>query len=167
MKGALIDATKPEQSKWRNIIDEIADEYHVKQILHITKMNIFKTLMQKEIKEKINENIENEAVAKTKVKHLRELRQDAKLCITPEYMDQLTRKQCNTILKTRASMIMDQVNNKKGNDNDLNCRFCRMEPETQGNILQENPEIGNTIGKCKYESIFKDEINFLKDSPSK
>ena len=36
------------------------------------------------------------------------------------------------------------------------------EPETQVHILQECPEIGNTIGKCNYESIFKDDIKLLK-----
>ena len=35
---ALIkDATKQDQSSWRNMIDEIADEYHVKEIMGITK----------------------------------------------------------------------------------------------------------------------------------
>ena len=56
---ALIkDATKPEQSKWRNMIDDIADKYHVKEIKPITKTNTRKTLIQKEIGVKINENIE-------------------------------------------------------------------------------------------------------------
>ena len=64
---ALIkDATKQEQSSWRNMIDEIADEYHVKEIMGITKKNTLKTLIQKEIEAKINENIENEAEAKNK-----------------------------------------------------------------------------------------------------
>ena len=112
---ALIkDATKQGQSSWSNMIDEIADEYHVKEIMGITKKNTLKTLIQKEIEAKINENIENEAEAKTKVKHWRTLRQDAKVGIRPKYMDQLTRKQCNAILKTRASMIMAKANCKKG-----------------------------------------------------
>ena len=135
---ALIkDATKQEQSSWRNMIDEIADEYHVKEIMGITKKKTLKTLIQKEIEAKINENLENEAEAKTKVKHWRVRRQDAKVGIRPKYMDQLTRKQCNAILKTRASMITAKANYKKGQDNNLDCRFCRMEPETQIHILQE------------------------------
>ena len=52
-------------------------------------------------------------------------------------------------------MIMVKAR-KKGNDNNLNGRFCRMGPETKEHILQECSEIGNTIGKCNYESIFKD-----------
>ena len=61
-------------------------------------------------------------------------------------------------------MIMVKANYKKGNDNNLDCRFCRTEPETQVHILQECPEIGNTIGKCNYESIFKDDIKLLKEN---
>ena len=44
----------------------------------ITKKKTLKTLIQKEIEAKINENIENEAEAKTKVKHWRVRREDAK-----------------------------------------------------------------------------------------
>ena len=37
-EDALIkDATKSEQSSWRNMIDEIADKYHVKEIVYITQ----------------------------------------------------------------------------------------------------------------------------------
>ena len=61
-------------------------------------------------------------------------------------------------------MIMAKENYKKGQDNNLDCRFCRMESETQIHILQECPEIGNTIGKCNYESIFKDDIKLLKEN---
>ena len=49
----IIDATKSYQSSWRNMIDEIADKYYVKEIMGITKKNI-KTLIQKEIEAKIN-----------------------------------------------------------------------------------------------------------------
>ena len=90
----------------------------------ITKKNIFKTLIQKEIEAKLNENKEKEAEAKTKMKHWRVRKQNAKVGIRPKYMDQLTRKQCNAILETRASMIMVKANYKKGNDNNLDCRIA-------------------------------------------
>ena len=61
-------------------------------------------------------------------------------------------------------MIMAKANYKKGQDNNLDCRLCRMGPETQIHILQECPEIGNTIGKCSYESIFKDDTKLLKEN---
>ena len=61
-------------------------------------------------------------------------------------------------------MIMAKANYKEGNNNNLDCRFCRMEPETQIHILQECPEIGNTIGKCNYESMFEDDIKLLEEN---
>ena len=36
-EAPIIDATKQDQSSWRNMIDEIAVEYHVKEIMGITK----------------------------------------------------------------------------------------------------------------------------------
>ena len=77
---------------------------------------------------------------------------------------QLARKQCNAILKTMASMVMVKANYKKGNDNIIACRFCRMEPETQVHILQECQEVRKTLGKCNYESIFKDDAKLLKEN---
>ena len=71
------------------------------------------TLIQKEIEAKVNNSIENEAGAKTKVKHWRERKQDAKVGFRPKHMDQLTGKQCNAILTTRTSMIMVKANYKK------------------------------------------------------
>ena len=70
-EAQIKDATKQDQSSWKNMIDEIADKYHVKETMGITKKNIHKTLIQKEIEAKINRNIENETEAKTKVKHWR------------------------------------------------------------------------------------------------
>ena len=61
-------------------------------------------------------------------------------------------------------MIMVKTNSKKGNDNNLDCRFCRMGPETQVHVLQECPEIGSTVGNCNYESIFKDDVKLLKEN---
>ena len=43
------------------------------------------------------------------------------------------------------SMIMVKANYKEGNDNNLDRRFCGMEPETNKHILQECPEVGNAI----------------------
>ena len=55
---SIKNATKAALSIWRNMINEIAEEYHVKETMPITN------LIQKEIKAKINENIENEAEVK-------------------------------------------------------------------------------------------------------
>ena len=42
--------------------------------------------------------------------------------------------------------------------------FCRVETENQEYILQECPNMGKNITKCHHESIFKDEINSMKEN---
>ena len=51
-------------------------------------------------------------------------------------MNKLTRKQCNGIIKTRASMLSVKTNHKKSNGSNLVCRFCSETEETQEHILQ-------------------------------
>ena len=157
------DATIANKSTWRKMIDEKAEDLHIKDVMTVTKKNPLKALIQKEIEAKINEQIDNEAELKTKVKHWRERRQTTKIGVRPEYMDKLNRKQCNAIIKARASMIKAKSNYKKGNETNLNCRFCKKDKETQEHILQNCPEMAKTVGKCEYENIMRDDVKTLRE----
>ena len=160
-----IDEMKSDANKstWRKMIDEKAEDLHIKDVMTVTKKNPLKVLIQKEIEAKINEQIDNEAELKTKVKHWRERRQTTKIGVRPEYMDKLNRKQCNAIMKARASMIKVKSNYKKGNETNLNCRFCKKDKETQEHILQNCPEMAKIVGKCEYENIFRDDVKTLRE----
>ena len=78
-------------------------------------------------------------------------------------MDKLNRKQCNAILRVRASMLMTKSNYKKIHETNLLCRFCKKSEETQEHILQDCPKIDRTMGKIEYNKIFEDEIGPLKE----
>ena len=82
------------------------------------KKNPLKALTQKEIDAKIIENIDNEAEEKSQVKHWCERAQIAKIEVRPKYMDRLTRKHCNVIIKARVSMVMVKRNGRKGQRNE-------------------------------------------------
>ena len=57
-----------------------------------------------------------------------------------KYMSTLTRKQSSLIFKARTMMIKVKSNYKNG-FNDLNCRFCKNEEETQLHILEICPDL--------------------------
>ena len=111
----------------------------------------------------ILEEIENEAEHKSKIKHWRERKVDLKIGIRPDYMNKLTRKQCNAIIKTRASMLSVKTNHKKSNGPNLACRFCSETEETQEHILQTCQKVGKRATKLKYEDIFKEDVGKLKE----
>ena len=130
------DATKTNQSLWRKKIDETIDKLHLKEVMPTTSKNSLKRIIQDEINSIILEEIEDEAEHKSKIKHWRERKVDPKIGIRPDYMNKLTRKQCNAIIKTRASMLSVKTNHKKSNGLNLACRFCSETEETQEHILQ-------------------------------
>ena len=78
-------------------------------------------------------------------------------------MNKLTRKQCNAIIKTRASMLSVKTNHKKSNESNLVCRFCSETEETQEPILQTCQKVGKRATKIKYEDVFKEEASKLNE----
>ena len=109
-----------------------AEELHLTDVLSITNKNSLKRLIQEEISTKILDDIENETLNKTKVKHWKERKENIQVGKRPAYMDKLTRKQCKAIIKTRALMLAVKTNFKRANETDPVYRFCAKEKETQG-----------------------------------
>ena len=129
----------------------------------IVSKNSLKHLIQDEINSLILGEIDNEAEHKSKVKHWRERKINLKIGIRPDYMNKLTRKQCNAIIKTRASMLSVKTNHKKSNESNLVCRFCSETKETQEHILQTCQKVGKRATKIKYEDVSKEEASKLKE----
>ena len=78
-------------------------------------------------------------------------------------MNKLTRKQCNAIIKTRASMLSVKTNHKKSNESNLVCKFWSETEETQEHTLQTCQKVGIRVTKIKYEDVFKEEASKLKE----
>ena len=165
LKGeALIkDATSPKNSEWRKEIDRIAEEFNVKDQMTVLTKTSLKKHLHEEIKTKFMDHIENEYVEKTKIKHWKDLKTDITSGKRPLYMEKLNRKECSAIIRTRASMLPVKNNFKKGCKNDLLCRFCKKETETQEHILQTCPEIRERCGQTiEYKEIFQENVEELK-----
>ena len=106
---------------------------------------------------------ERETEEKTQIKHWREMKTNIKVGKRPQYMEKLIRKQCNAILKARASMLPVKNNFKNGCKKDTQCRYCNTEVETQEHILQKKcPEINRKMGHISYNRIFQEEVDELE-----
>ena len=162
-ESQIKDATKTTHSTWRENVEKNAEEFHLKDVLSITNKNSLKRLIQDEISTKILDNIENETSNKTKVKHWKERKKNILVGKRPDYMDKLTRKQCNAIIKTRSSMLAAKANFKRANETDPVCRFCVKEKETQEHVLQHCPKVENRTTTIEYQDIFKENIARLKE----
>ena len=160
---ALIkDATQPETSTWRKHIEDIAKELNVYEQMTILSKEALKTQIIKEIESKIQVELENEAEQKTKVGHWRQWKKEIKIGVRPKYMDKLSRKQCNAIIRTRASMLMVKANYKTEYGPNLSCRLWDRQKETQQHILQDCPGIERPHGKIEYRRIFEEDPDTLK-----
>ena len=160
---ALIkDATQPETSTWRKHIEDIPKELNIYEQRTILSKEALKTQIIKEVESKIRVELENEAEQKTKVGHWRQWKKEIKIGVRPKYMDKLSRKQCNAIIRTRASMMMVKANYKTEYGPNLSCRLCDQQKETQQHILQDCLGIERPHGKIEYIRIFEEDPDTLK-----
>ena len=156
------DATNHENSTWGAHIAEIAKELHVYEQMPNLSKDALKKQIEKEIETKILEEIATEAEKKTKVNHWKKWKKVTKVGQRPKYMDKLSRKQCNAVLRARASMLMVKENYKTGQENTNLCRFCKENKETQEHIIQECTKIKTMSGTISYEKIFEENTETLK-----
>ncbi len=152
-EGKLIkDITS--QGPWKEEIDQLIEVYHIKD--DATK-NEAKYMIEQQITSQIIEEINIEALTKSKLKHWKDNTTKITPGKRPQYMNQLTRKQCTAIVKTRSRMLPVKENHKGSHTNTM-CRWCANTTETQQHILETCPATMEiTEGKLKYEDIFKEE----------
>ena len=77
-------------------------------------------------------------------------------------MDKLSRKQCNAVLRAKASMLMVKENYQTGQKTIKLYRFCNEDKKPQEYIIKECTEIKRTIGKISYKKEFEENTETLK-----
>jgi len=162
-KPLIKEVTEKEGSSWRQQVDSLAEEFHVKEIMPVMSKGSLSKTLQIEIDTKFMVDIEKEAEAKTKIKHWREMRKEITETKRPQYMDKMNRKQCNAILRARSSMLQAKCNFKKSNE-DIACRFCKKTEETQKHLIQKCPVIRKNVGHIPYENLFTEDVESLEKS---
>ena len=162
-ESLIKDATQAKTSTWRKHVIDLAKELYIYDQMAILSKETLKHRILKEIETKILEEIHNEAETKTKIYHWKQRKKEIKVGTRPKYMDKLNRKQCNAILRARASMLMVKENYKKQYENNLLCRFCENHNETQEHILQDCTKIKRSKEKITYSKIFEEDTEPLRE----
>ena len=131
---------------------------------------------KQQAKTKINENISTtfkrklntDSQDKSKVQHLLNGTGDWKPTNRKHYLNKLTRNEASTIFKTRTRMIETKSNYKNKYKNNMTCRACGQEEETQNHILQGcNALHQNNENKVNQDDFFTNDITHLKQTAKK
>ena len=157
-KGPSLNKTETthKNSQWRERTIEILAEYKLsEENLSISKNGLSKVLDTLN-KENVYQEMKNEASSKTKIRHWMENKENNKGEQRPKYMEKLSRKQCNAIIRTRSSMLPIKTNLKATFKDDLTCRLCGNQDEDQKHVLTECTKNPEKI-EIPYEDLFKDD----------
>ena len=149
-------------------------DWKIKTQQQMTNMNILiDNLMsdkqkKKEISKKINKHCQTKMIKakdkKSKFKHLTKDDENYKF-ERKIYMNKLNRLDVSTIFQTRTRMLKVKANYKKMYKNEVVCRACKSEIETQKHVLQHCDALHDTNDtRISYEKIFEEnDMKVLKE----
>ena len=120
-----------------------------------------KAITKEKIKKLFKKKLETTSKNKSKMEYYLEGKKEWKPQKRANYMQELTRNQVSTIFKTRARMIKVKANYKNGNEN-LVCRLCKKEQETQQHILEECEIINQKVEKATKDMVFDENVDELR-----
>ena len=133
-------ATSDEESLWKTLVETSCEKLQIWPAELIDDKWIVKSKVKEKAHEYFKNTLENDAREKSKVQFLLNSKDQWKPGNRAPYLNKLTRKDCNTIFRTRTRMI-DVKNNFRSKYPNLSCRACKNEPETQEHVLNECPTI--------------------------
>ena len=165
-----IKQTWNNSKRWKQRIDKINKKYNI-NISEIETKKMSKKWKQEFLKVKIlkttKTEIEDRNIEKNKTKYLLKGTNKWEPGKRAQYLELLTRKECNAIFSARTRMI--NVNGNYHNRNtDPTCRACGNKTETQEHILEECPALmDEQNGKITATDIFETKIGKLKSTANK
>ena len=115
--------TQGNNSTWKEKTIKIMNELKISEETSRDTKPTLKKELETGIAEHIKRTVENEALAKSKVREWALRRADATAGKRPEHMNKLSRKQCSAIVKLRSRMIPAKANHKNQHKDTI-CRFC-------------------------------------------
>ena len=158
-----IKQTWNNSKRWKHHIDKINKKYNI-NISEIETKKMSKKWKQEYLKVKIlkTTKTENRNMEKTKTKYLLKGTNKWEPGKRAQYLELLTRKECNAIFSARTRMM--NVNGNYHNRNtDPTCRACGNKTETQEHILEEYPALmDDKKEKITATDIFETKIGKLK-----
>ena len=156
---ALLQRTDP--SSWAEENRTHAERIGLDENALTTKKQISKREITNKIKVAFKEEIEGKGRDKSKVKFLLEGKNKWDPGHQPEYMKTLTRNEVSTIFKARTRML-DVKANYKNKYQDLQCRLCGKEDETQEHVLAKCEKTKQTKHQVPTEDIFTEDPEKLR-----
>ena len=133
-----------------------------------------KNKVRKKIQDHFKEKINEASTQKSKVKYLLEGIKEWNPGKRAQYMNQLTRKQVSRIFKARSRMIKVKSNfrshfeNRRNGHNDIKCRACNLDDETQNHIFNECKDIHrNEMLKTEENEYFSENTDIVRKAAKK
>ena len=151
---ALLQRTDP--SSWAEENRAQAERIGLDKITLTTNKQTGKREITNKIKPAFKEDIERKGRDKSKVKFLIDGKNKWNPGHQPKYMKTLTRNEVSTIFKARTRML-DVKANYKNKYQDLQCRLCGKEDETQEHVLAKCEKTEQTKHQVHTEDIFTED----------
>ena len=151
---------------WIKKTEEAERDMNMEYITYMSKKDA-KKQVQENIYNKFKETLHEQGANKSKVQFLIEGATGINREGRPTYMQKFTRYEASTIFKARTRMI-DVKNNYRGKYQDLMCRICKEENETQIHVFEECKALHkDTNTKVTREMIFSNDVNILEQTVKK
>ena len=148
---------------WENDTSEIMRKYTISQQELMGSKYKTKNNVKRAIALKKKTLIEQVCQGKSKMKHFLENKEEWNVGQRAKYMNELTRNETSLIFKARTRMFKVKGNYKNGYQ-DLKCRMCKREEETQKHILEECLAMHNEESiRVPNHQLFNEDTGTLKN----
>jgi hypothetical protein len=166
----LLKTTMQNEQKggWTLITQRIMEELNINENELKGSKGATKNMIKKKTGQHLKQKLEVQGREKSKIKHLLEGIKAWEPGKRKEYMEKMTRTQASLIFQARTRMLNIKDNYRQKYTNDLKCRACGQERETQTHVLNECKTIHKgTRTKVHSEDIFTEDTNELKETANK
>ena len=150
------------ECKWMKTTKETMERYGLEEDDLKGSVGRTKNIINVNVRARFIGKMNKDKDVRSKLKFFLEGKQQWKPENPAEYMKRLTRKQASTIFKARTRMIKTKGNYKNG-FNDLTCRACQTEPETQDHVLHGCKNLKNNDPENRENE--NDEYNIFDENP--
>ena len=150
------------ECQWEKDTARAMEKNHITPSDLTGSKNQVKETVRKAVEAKFKRVAESASPGKSKLTYFLEGKCDWQSGKRANYMNELTRKQTSLIFKARTRMIKVKGNYKNG-QNDLTCRICKNNEETQTHILEECLALHqNDTTKIPRHQLFSTDIGTLR-----
>lgn len=124
---------KDREISWKTETESLMRKLDIDQTILDEQKENRKRIIKEKVKEHFKNKVKNISESKSKMKYLLQ-NEEPKVAERKQYIQKLTRTQASIIFRTRTRML-EMKNNYRNKYNNMNCRLCGLEEETQQHVL--------------------------------